>query len=84
MLAATAGILNYVQNLWGVFAKPEPLQEVMRKVPVSRMSCAAVRVADERCAEPAFRVAASFMPVAKASADVLACPCVMPRIQIAL
>ena len=46
---------------------------------VHRMPCHAVRVAGEHCAEPAFRVAASFMSLAKAAASALACSVVMPR-----
>ena len=84
MLAATAGVQNCVELLglqspWGSLAKGEPLvvQEVMHP-PVRRMPCDAVCVAGERCAEPAFRVAASFMPFAGAAASALGCSVVMP------
>ena len=42
-------------------------------------SCSAGQVVGECCAEPAFWVAPSFMPLARAAAGALACPRVRPR-----
>ena len=76
MLAAPASLQNCtqwfgLQTSWGILAV---VKKVMHPLFVRRTSCAAVQVAGERCAEPAFRVAVRFVPLAKASAAAVAGP----------
>ena len=80
--ARVAGIRLFgLQTSWRIVAERDPVvvQQVMHPVLIGRIPCAAVRVAGERLAESAVRVAASFMPFAKAAAGALACLRVRPR-----